>query len=286
MRPAFLTLVTGLIFLSAAPAADNKATIAYVQSMQTENGAFKPAAGEQQLPTLRATSAGIRALKYLGGELANKEACRKFVHDCFDKESGGFADMPKGKPEVFTTAVGIMAVVELKMPVNDYAPGVLKYLGDNAKVFEDRRIAVAGCEAIGKLPPQAEQWREQLSPGFGPNAKFAAGDVARDVGGTVVAYLRLGGKVDRVPETLDVLRKGQRKDGGYGKLDMDSDLETTYRVMRAFVMLKGKPDAGKLREFVAKCRNDDGGYGIAPGKPSGVGPTYFAAIILHWLEEK
>jgi hypothetical protein len=51
-------------------------------------------------------------------------------------------------------------------------------------------------------------------------------------------------------------------------------------------MLKAKPAADRaLREFVATCRNDDGGYGVEPGQPSAVGPTYYASIILHWLGE-
>jgi hypothetical protein len=51
-------------------------------------------------------------------------------------------------------------------------------------------------------------------------------------------------------------------------------------------MLKQKPDENKLREFISKCRNKDGGYGLTPGKESAVSSTYFACIILHWLDEK
>jgi hypothetical protein len=50
-------------------------------------------------------------------------------------------------------------------------------------------------------------------------------------------------------------------------------------------MLKERPsDVKALREFVAKCRNDDGGFGVAPGEPSSASGTYFAGIILHWLD--
>ena len=62
--------------------------------------------------------------------------------------------------------------------------------------------------------------------------------------------------------------------------------EERDRVMRAFHMLKEKPaDVAAFRAFVAKCRNADGGYGVAPGQPSNAGGTYFASIILHWLAE-
>jgi hypothetical protein len=64
-------------------------------------------------------------------------------------------------------------------------------------------------------------------------------------------------------------------------------LESSYRIMRCFMMLKEKPaDVDAFKGFIAKCRNRDGGYGVAPGQPSSVGATYFASIILHWLDEK
>jgi hypothetical protein len=100
-----------------------------------------------------------------------------------------------------------------------------------------------------------------------------------------VAVLRLGSKIDR-DAVLKAVNAGQHADGGFGKDDAASDLETSYRVMRLYWMLKEKPDEAKLRGFVAKCRNADSGYGVAPGQPSGIGGTYFAGIILHWLDEK
>jgi len=58
-------------------------------------------------------------------------------------------------------------------------------------------------------------------------------------------------------------------------------------VMRSFMMLKEQPaDTVRLRTFVAACRNKDGGYGVAPGQPSSVAGTYYAASVLHWLEAR
>ena len=87
---------------------------------------------------------------------------------------------------------------------------------------------------------------------------------------------------------MQALKKGQRADGAFGKENTSgSDLESTYRILRAFVMLKEKPrDVAALRAFVAKCQNADGGYGVAPGQPSSVSGTYFAGIILHWLADE
>ena len=56
-----------------------------------------------------------------------------------------------------------MAVVELKMPVERYETKVVGYLGKNAKSFEEIRIAVAGLEALGKKPAEAEGWLDQIA---------------------------------------------------------------------------------------------------------------------------
>jgi hypothetical protein len=84
---------------------------------------------------------------------------------------------------------------------------------------------------------------------------------------------------------VQALKKGQRPDGGFGKEKAEtSDLESTYRVLRAFVMLKEEPnDVAALQRFIDKCQNADGGYGVAPGQPSSLSATYYAAITQHWL---
>jgi hypothetical protein len=210
------------------------------------------------------------------------------VHGCFFK--GGFVDShPSLSPDVFSTAVGIMAVVELTMPREKYTPKVVKYLADHAKSFEDIRIAAAGLESVKKRPAKADDWLKEIAKLRNKDGTYGKGTgAARFTGGAVVTVLRLGGGVAGKDEVLKTLKAGQRKDGGFGKEDAaGSDLETCYRVLRAFVMLKERPaDVKGLRNFVAKCRNADGGYGVSPGQSSNVGATYFAAIILHWLKEK
>src|SRR5262249_34299237 len=168
------------------------------------------------------------------------------------------------------TAVGLMAVTELKLPAERYSQPAVKYLLDNAKSFEEIRIAAAGLEAVEKRPPQINAWLGQVAKMRNPDGTYGKGDgLARDTGSAVVVVLRLGGKVEEPENVLKTLKAGQRADGGFGKADASgSDLETTYRVMRAFHMLKEKPaDVAKLQAFIAKCRNSDGGYGVAPGQP-------------------
>jgi prenyltransferase beta subunit len=286
--PAGLCLLAVVLPAPAQSDAQKKATVAYLQKLQSEDGGFRPDArtGKSELP---ATTAALRALKYFGGAARDRETCVAFVKSCFDKEGGGFGIHPDCPSRYRSTAVGIMAVVDLKMSAEPYAPTVIKYLDENSKAFEEIRLTAASFESLGKRPPRAEAWLEQIAKMRNADGTYGKGDgVARDTGGSVCAVMRLGGKVEHADNVLKALNAGQRKDGGFGKPGAEgSDLETTYRVLRAFHMLKAQPEgAERLRAFIARCRNADGGYGVAPGQPSNVSGTYFAGIIQHWLNEK
>jgi prenyltransferase beta subunit len=291
MRRAALVLCCTVLFLTplwSQTPDEKKATIAFVQKLQYPEGGFVPAISSASKPGLRYTSSALRVFKYNGGEAKDRPAIAKFVQAHFDKTTGGYFDFTDTKPDSFTTAVGIMAAVDLKLSPETYIEPALKYLTDNAKTFEEIRIAAAGFEAVGKRSPKTDAWLEEIAKTRNPDGTYGKGTgMARSTGSAVAAVLRLGGKVEQRDNVVKALKAGQRDDGGFGKEEQPaSDLETTYRVMRAFVMLKEKPDQAKLRAFVAKCRNPDGGTGVAPGQNSTVSGTYFSSIILHWLEQK
>jgi prenyltransferase beta subunit len=153
-------LFTGLCLLLVGlpvrgqSADQKKATIAFLQGLQTSDGGFRPAPGQGRAG-VRATAAALRALKYFGGGPRDRASCRDFVKGCFDKERGAFADRPGDRPDVASAAIGIMAIVELKMPAEPYADAVVKYLGENARDFEQLRIAAAGLEAKDSATPIA-----------------------------------------------------------------------------------------------------------------------------------
>jgi len=292
-RLAVSLLCLASVGLASAPAQSPeqvKATVRFVRGLQTDAGGFlpgPPGRGDGK-PGVRATASALRALKYFGGEPKDRKAAARFVAACIDKDSGGIADQPGGKPDVLSTAVGAMAAFELKLPPESYAPAAVRYLSEHARTFEDVRIAAAAMESLGRRAPATGDWLALIAKTRNPDGTWGKGDgQARDTGGAVAAVLRLGGKIDQRDNVVRALKAGQRPDGGFGKAGArGSDLETTYRVMRSLVMLKERPDVAKCRAFVAKCRNEDGGYGVAPGQPSTVSGTYFAAIILHWLGEK
>jgi hypothetical protein len=288
--PAGLCLLVVFVSARAQGPADKEATVAYLQKLQARDGGFLGTA-EVKTSSLRATNGALRALKYFGGKVPDRDACAAFVKSCFDKERGAFADVPGGKSDVASTAIGLMALVELKLPTEPYADAAVRYLGENAKSFEEIRIAAAGLETVGQRPEQTGAWLLQVARmrNRDRDGTYGKGDgVARDTGSANVVVLRLGGKVEDPRAVIGTLDGGQRADGGFGKEGAaGSDLETTYRVVRCYHMLEAKPKAAdKCREFIGRCRNADGGYGVEPGKPSSVSGTYFAGMVLQWLQDK
>ncbi|MFN4260946.1 MAG: prenyltransferase/squalene oxidase repeat-containing protein [Gemmataceae bacterium] len=292
MKRIMLVAVVTAFSMSSASAQtmpEKQASMNYVRGLLADDGGYRATQDKKEPSNLRATSAALRALHYLGAKDQVAPATRKFVENCFDKSSGGFANRPDGEPDVFTTAVGIMAAVIVDMPKDQFEQATVRYLTEHVQGFDDIRIAVAGLERIQQKSPRSAAWLKDIEKLRHADGTSGMGNgVARDTGGVIVAFLRLGGKLPHPENVLKALRQGQRPDGGFGKGDeKGSDLETSYRVMRAFYMLKQQPaDPDALRQFVARCRNADGGYGLTPGQPSNIGPTYFAAIILHWLDQK
>lgn len=285
-----------VLFVLLAPAfavaqtpAEKTATLKFISSLyDPATGGYKVTA--EGKPSLRACNGAARAVKYLGGELPDRAKTAAFVMDSYDLATGGFAE-PGGKPDVAMTSVGVMAAVELGVPREKFAKA-MDYLKANAKTFEDVRIGAAAVEAWGvkECPFDLAAWREVVGKTDDANAPLPKNGGARAFGSIAAFYLRLGMEL-APPKTaqnvLFILRDGQRDDGGWGQYEAKtSDAETTYRVMRTFHLLKERPtDVKKVREFLAKCRNADGGYGVKPGEASTMSGVYYASIIGHWLDE-
>ncbi|VTS00162.1 prenyltransferase/squalene oxidase repeat-containing protein [Tuwongella immobilis] len=278
--------------IAAIPEAESAATLAYIQSCRLNNGTFAmtPELAKSGKATLMATSLGLRASKYWGKPIDATPELAKFVDSCFDAKSGGFADVPGGKPAIPVTAIALTTVVELKMDVSKYQASAVRYLAENVSNFEEVRIAVAGIEMLGDpreiLGKTRAAWIRLM-----PKVETADGWLrdARTLGGTLVALARVGEvyqKPERIAGFTAVLQAGQRADGGFGIVDQPSEMASTYRVMRAFDRYGQIPeDMAKLREFMARCRNADGGYGVQPNTPSNLSGVYYVGIVEKWLKE-
>ena len=284
-------VAAGLWFAATQPAwsqtPDELATTArYVAAFQNPDGGFAPGVGKPS--TLGATSSAIRTLGYTAGAVPDLAGAIRFVPTCFDRESGGFSQTPGGKPDVGTTASGLMAIGALKLDPTPYVEPAIRYLGANAKTFEEIRIAVAGLEAVGKPSPDFPRWIEQVEGGKNPDGTFGQGPAQpRATGSAAVTLLRMGVTLDeaRTAAILKVLLDGQKPDGGWGEGDGASDLGSTYRIMRAFWMMRQKPDLSRLRQYIGMHRQADGGYAPKPGAVADPGATYTAAIVLYWARQ-
>ena len=256
----------------------------YLAGFQNPDGGFGGAKGEPS--TLGATSSAIRTLKNVAGSIRDVPGCIAFLKSC-RVASGGFAPKPGGAPELLATAVGLMAVAEMKVADKETIDGAIAYFHESAKTFEDIRIAVAGLEAVAATSADFPRWIEQVKLDRNPDGTWGSGaGKARATGSAAVALLRMG--VDLSPEKpaiLAALRSaGQQSDGAWSRDEGPSDLEPTYRIMRAFFMMKESPHIDALRSYLDRCRQPDGSYGTAPGKPGSPGGTYFATIILRWAK--
>jgi prenyltransferase beta subunit len=259
-------------------------SICYVNGLQGSDGGFRPTGSDSETD-LGATSASLRALRYLHAQARprNREGVRGFVLKCYEPAAGSFATKPGREPDVRSTAMGLMAIAELKMPAQDYASAINRYFAGHAKTLADIYIAAAALDAAGLSTPKAADWIAAYEATRNPAGSY--GKDATQHAGAIITIMRLGGSVKDRDAALSALRRAQNDDGGFcAKPGDPSDLSSTYRIMRAFTMLGEKPDADRLRAFIARCRNDDGGYGAKPGEASSVSATYFAAIVLHWLD--
>jgi prenyltransferase beta subunit len=285
---------------------ENDKTAKWVFALEAPNGGFylapkDPRTKVDPQPSLRATNGALRALKYLGFPLLKKEREKHaaFVLSCYDPKTGAFAE-PGGKPDVTITAIGVMAAAELDIPHEKYAKA-MDYLKDNAKTFEEVRIGAAAVEAWGvkDCPFDLKPWLEVADKELGwDTLDKIAGTLKNSKDGGARQFcsvLAFNIRLNQQPPTKDTIAVwsgfaptlGQRDDGGWGKKgEKASDIETTYRVMRALMLLKEKPkDVKKLREFIASHRNADDGYATKPGEKSSMSGVYYCVIISHWLDE-
>ena len=256
-------------------------TAALIESWQNPDGGFGSSKGGKS--SLGGTSGAIRMLKNVGGSIPDIAACRAYVNSCFDPKSGGFANEPGGKPGVGITASGLMAVGELGTTTDEMVKGAIDYFHKAAKSFEDIRIAVAGLEAIKKSSPDSSRWIAEILADRNDDGTWGkGGEQAFATGSRVAAILRMGGTIEKKDAVVAAMKAGQRPDGGWSKDGKDSDLGSTYRIMRSFFMMNEKPDLEAVRSYLMKHKQDDGAYASKPGASDG-GGTYFVTTVNRWV---
>jgi hypothetical protein len=278
-----LTAVAALIIsaVQAAPLTkeQKQETIDYIAGLQNEDSGFR-GSGENGPSTLSATNAAVRGAKYLGGK---RPGIERFLYLCTDP-TGGFVDSPGTAADVRTTAMGLMVAAETKNPLaKDESFSIRDYFDKHAASLPDIYIAAAALDAAGIKGKKTAEWVKTYEATLNPDGTYGKNPLEN--AGAAITLMRLGAALKDPAAVAKALQAAQTPDGGFAGMGSAGDLSATYRITRALYMLKAKPDIARLREFIGKCRNEDGGYGAAPGKPSTASATYNAAIVSSWLDE-
>ncbi len=291
MRPltriAFVLTAVGMAWAATQVRAQTPAemaqTAAYAAAHQNKDGGFAPKVGQPS--SLGSTNAGLRVLRHVGGSVPDILACVNYVKSC-RVAGGGFSAIPGGKPDVVTTAMGLLAASELKINDSDMIREAVAYLGRNARAFEEVRMAAAGLEAIGVYSPDAPRWYRQLEAMRNPEGSFGNGaSQAFVTGGVTAAILRLGMPLEHRDAIVKAIKAGQRPEGGWSKDDGPPDLSSSYRIVRAMFMMRERPDIDRLLAFVARCRKSDGSYSAIPDGEGSLGGAYLGTILIHWSRQ-
>jgi prenyltransferase beta subunit len=264
------------------PRPERRATLAYLQNLQNDDGGYRPAA-DPGPSMLTATVPAVRGALHLGSRPGKREATVRFVMSCYDSATGAFADTPGGKADVRSTAMGLIALTELGAPLPESGTKTLAFFEEKARSIPELYIAEAALQPSRLTPLSADRWLAAFEATRTADGGYGSGPA--DTARAVVTRLRLGREVPETEKIVRLLCAAQRPDGGFPGPQGTSDLSAAYPIVRALFMLKAKPDLGRLRSFVGSCRNADGGYGAVPGQPSTGSATYFAAIILDWAEQ-
>jgi len=279
-------LGTGRFHSAAAQTPADRADQArFAASLQNSDGGFAARPGGDS--DLGATISCLRILRFCGGSVPDVLSCIDFVRSCHDEETGGFAAEPGGEPSVRLTALGLMALDELRLEEPEIIEHAVAYLSDEAESFGEIRIAIAGLEAIGARSKSFDAWTTGILERRNADGTWGEGAaVAFDTGGTAAALLRMGVELQNPGAVAEAILDGQNDDGGWSSDGSGSTLSATYRVVRCLHMMDAPPDLEALRSFIASCRRPDGGY--APSsevKASAVGSTYMALILLRWANQ-
>ncbi|MBI3909354.1 MAG: peptidase, partial [Armatimonadetes bacterium] len=242
-----LALLSLLAVARAAPLDGEKreATLRYIHQLQNEDGGFRSSA-IAGASSLGATASCLRALNYLGAVPRHRQKVIESVRSCYDRSTGGFVETPGGTSDVRSTAMGLMAAAALAVPLDEWGKATTAYFTRHARRLADIYLAEAALDATGLKPPHAREWLAAFKATR--NAEGTYGTGAFDTAGAVVTILRLDGEVKQRDAVVRALKAAQRPDGGFSAARDTADLATTYRMMRAFWMLKEKPHLGRLRE--------------------------------------
>lgn len=263
---------------------ERAATTRFLRGLKRADGGYASQATDPK-SGLHDTVSALKALRLLDADPDDPERTRAFVHSCSDMATGGFSESPAETPNVFSTAIGLIALRELGETegFESRAQRAMRFMSENAASAADHFMIIAAHEE-GKLPdpvaPSSASFfraRRRQDGAFGESARYNAMASA--------ALHRAREPVQHPEPVIRRLLGAQGPDGGFADRQGQSDVMTTYAVARALTLLKAMPDIDGLSGYIAALRREEGGYTDTPNAPATAGATYEALSILRWTEE-
>lgn len=278
---------------------DRAKTIEYLHSLQGPGGGYRSSVNDQndrEVERLRATFAALSALRCVDGEKRNLELTKRFLKACQDLNSGGYSDVPGGRPSVVLTGLGILAIEEIKLPnmqldrtveLSRMQEEALQYLqSGKVKTFDEVCLAAKAIDGRQQTlqPTIRKDWQSVIAQATLESANRGRRQVHMAV--SAATLLRIRAPIHSREEIVKSIKASQCLDGGFAyDQGTRSDLELTYQIMDALHVLGQLPfKRTQMRRFVTEHRNQDGGYGLAPKSQSTAVATFYASQILEWLE--
>ncbi len=258
---------------------NRKKTIEFLHSLQTESGGFADYSGGPA--GLQPTLSVIKALQFFGLSCRNPDAVLSYVKSLYDRSSGAFTDTSAGKPGVFSTALGLLILFNIRADkvFRKYAPMSLGFISSHAKVREEYFMLIGLMEECSLLPapPSSVAFFRSME-----NTEGNFGSSLLNNAISASAILRSGENLANPGAVKELLISGQHEDGGFAEKNLGPDMWLSYCAMRTLDLLKSPPRTGPLAGWISGFLSGSGGF-ATPGNIPSANVTYQALSILNWI---
>ena len=176
--PRFLLLTTACVLvLGNAQAQDpgRQATVAYIHTLQADNGGFKADSTDKNGPSLRSTTSAVRGAPSFRRSSRQPAGMSTICRRLPRWPNRRLRGRTQGQNRRGLDSIGLMAIKALGMPAGKYGPGANKYLTEQVVSFEDIRIAAAGLESIDAKSSKNQAWLDMVLKMRGSDGTFGAG---------------------------------------------------------------------------------------------------------------
>ena len=127
-----------------------------IAALHSEKGGYRSQAGEPS--SLAGTTKALRAYRYLGIELLDKEPQKEFLLSCFRADEAAFAEPGTKEPTILANAFALMMMAELELPEDVHAVSARDFLVEHVETHNEIYMALAGLQTMGLTKEIPADW--------------------------------------------------------------------------------------------------------------------------------